>query len=78
MIRNEHNQIGHHMGSDKHTSKHHIQKGPEVSLFPAGYHKAARHRQDSLTDKHETNNKITIHKRITVSERSVRKYYWRA
>ena len=41
----------------KHTKKHHIQESQEVSPFPGGDHKAARSRQDSMTDKNEKNNK---------------------
>ena len=32
--------------SDKNTRKHHIQENQEVSPFPAGEDKAARHKQD--------------------------------
>ena len=39
---------------DKHTRKHHIQESQEVSPFPTGDHKAARNRQDSMANKHET------------------------
>ena len=35
--------------SGKYTRKHHINESPEASPFPAGDHKAARHRQDSIT-----------------------------
>ena len=42
--------------SDKYTRSHHIQESQEVSPFPAGYHKAARNRQYSMT-KTNTNNK---------------------
>ena len=41
---------GHHMGSDKNTRKHHTQKSQKVNPFTAGDHKAARNRQDSITD----------------------------
>ena len=34
----------------KVTRKHHKQESKEVSPFPAGDHKAARNRQDSMTD----------------------------
>ena len=34
--------------SDKSTRKHHIQRRLEVSLFSAGDHKAARHRQSNM------------------------------
>ena len=44
--------------SDKKDKKHHIQESPEVITFQEGDHKAARNRQDRMTDKHEnTNNK---------------------
>ena len=36
--------------SDKNLRKFHIQDSQEVSPFPAGDHKAARNRQDSMTD----------------------------
>ena len=36
--------------SDKNTRKHHIQEGQEVSPFPAGDHKAAMNRQESMTN----------------------------
>ena len=36
--------------SDKNTRQHHIQESQEVSPFPAGDHKTARNRQDSVTD----------------------------
>ena len=54
-IRNGHNQVPHltqdtTWESDKSTRKHLIQESQEVSLFPAGDHKAAMNRQDSMTD----------------------------
>ena len=50
--------------SDKSTRKHNIQENIEVSTFPAGDHRAARNRQDSITDmKH--NLKKMINKRRT-------------
>ena len=36
--------------SDHNTRKHHIQESQEVSPFPAGGHKAAMDRQDSMKD----------------------------
>ena len=36
--------------SDKNTRKRHIQESQEVSLFPAGNHKAAMNRHYSMTD----------------------------
>ena len=35
--------------SDKNTRKHNTQESQEVSLFPAGDHKAAMIRQDSIS-----------------------------
>ena len=54
-IRNRYNQIQHLTQdtiwkSDKNTRKHHTQKDQDVSPFPAGDHKAARNRQDSMKD----------------------------
>ena len=46
---------------DKSTRKCHIQKHLEVSPFPAGEHKAAKHRQGNMP-KTDTNKK-EIHKR---------------
>ena len=65
-IRNQYNQIPKPtqvtiLESDK---KHHIQESQEVSPFQAGDHKAARNRQDSMTD---TNNK-----RSTALEQSLK------
>ena len=58
--------------------KHHIQERQEVSHFPASEHKAARERQDSMTDKHETQ----IKKRILLKEalpcNGQQGNYWRA
>ena len=34
----------------KNARKHHTQESQEVSPFPAGDHKAAMNRQDSMTD----------------------------
>ena len=34
----------------KEEGKHHIQESQEVSTFPAGNHKVAMKRQDSMTD----------------------------
>ena len=61
------------MGQLQHTTrKHHIQEGQEVSPFPAGDHKTARNRQDSMTKtKHKYKKKIR--KRSTALERLVRK-----
>ena len=47
----------------KHKKKHHIQESQEVSPFPARDHKAARNRQECMTDKHETQITKMIHKR---------------
>ena len=35
---------------DKNTRKHHTQKDQEASPIPAGEHKAAKNRQESMTD----------------------------
>ena len=43
--------------SDKNTRKHRIQKGQEVSPFPAGNHKAAMNRHDRTTDTKQNNKK---------------------
>ena len=59
--------------SDKNTRKHHTQESQEVSPFPAGDHKAARNRQDIMTDKNETQITNRMHKRSTALERSVTK-----
>ena len=40
--------------SNKNTTKHHTQQNKEVSHFPAGDHKIAKNRQDSMT---KTNTK---------------------
>ena len=53
-IRNRCNQVPHHSQdttweSDKNTRKHHIQESQEVRSSPAGDHKAAMNRQDSMT-----------------------------
>ena len=34
---------------DKNTRKHYVQESQEASRFPAGDHKVARNRQDSMT-----------------------------
>ena len=72
-IRNQHHQIptpdsGHHMGKLQNTRKRHKQESQEVSPFPAGDHKVTRNRQDSMTDKHETQITKRIHKRSTTLE----------
>ena len=56
--------------SDKNTREHNTQESQEDSPFPAGDHKAARNRQDSITKKNKTKR---IHKRSTPLERSVEK-----
>ena len=38
-----------HMGKWQNTGKHPTQESQEVSPFPAGDHKAARYRQDTMT-----------------------------
>ena len=58
-IRNRYNQLPHltqdtTWESDKNTRKYHIEKSQEVSHFPAGDHKSAINRQETMTDrKHE-------------------------
>ena len=54
-IRNRYNQVPHltkdiTRESDKNTIKHHTQESKEVSPFPAGDHKAALNRQESMTN----------------------------
>ena len=41
------------MVNDKNARKHNIQESQEISPFPAGGQKAARNRQDSMTDTHK-------------------------
>ena len=58
------------MESDKITTKRHIQESQDVSTFPAGAHKAARHRQDKMTkaNKKDPQKKYrlgTVSKKIT-------------
>ena len=48
----------------KTKDKHPIQESQEVSPFPAGDHKAANNKQDSMTNNHETQ----IAKRIKLLE----------
>ena len=74
-IKNPYNQIPHLakdtiLESDENTRKHHIQESQEVSLFPAGDHKAAKNRRDNMP--RETNNKKKIHKRSVFLEWSVK------
>ena len=67
----------------QNTSKHYIQESQEVSPFPAGDHKAAMNRQDSMTDKtalqtrtiNNKNDPQEKHRLGTVSKKYV---YWRA
>ena len=58
----------HHLGKCLNTRKHYIPYGKEVSFFPAGQHKPARNRQDSMTDKNETQITKKIHKRSITLE----------
>ena len=44
---------GQHMGIGQNARKGHIQESQGTSLITAGDHKAAKNRQDSMTDKHE-------------------------
>ena len=60
-IRNRYNQVPHlaqdtTWKSDKNTRKHHIHESQEASPFPAGDHKAAMIRQESITNTHNINN----------------------
>ena len=59
-IRNQYTQVVHLTQNticenDKNTRKHHIQE-PRGQPFPAGDHKVARNRQESMTDNHKTQN----------------------
>ena len=52
--RNRYNQVPHltqdtKRESDKNTRKRHIQESQEISPFPAGVHKTAMNRQESMT-----------------------------
>ena len=52
-IRNQYNQVSHLTldtiwECDKNTKKYHTQENQDVSPFPAGDHKAARNREDSI------------------------------
>ena len=54
-IRNRYNQVPHRTQyttweSDNNTRKHNTQESQEISPFPAGDHKAAMNRQDSMKD----------------------------
>ena len=54
-IRNRYNQVlnltqDNTRESDYNTRKHHIQESQEASPFPAGGHKTAMDRQDSMKD----------------------------
>ena len=54
-IRNRYNQVPHltqdtTRESDKDTIKYHTQESQEASHFPAGDHKAAMNRQESMTN----------------------------
>ena len=54
------------------SQKHNTCKSREVSLFPAGDHKATRNELDSMTDQHETQITKRIHEGSTASEQSVK------
>ena len=57
-IMNRYNHYNTLYKSDKNTSRvHHIQESQDISLFPAGDHKTAMTRQDSMADTQNTNNK---------------------
>ena len=75
-IRNRYNQVPHLTRdtiweSDKNTRKYHTKESQEVSLFPAGDHKAARNRQDSIIK--QTGNIKRIHKRNAALEKVSKK-----
>ena len=60
---------GYQLESNKNTINI-TNKSQEVSLFPAGQHKAAMNRRESMTNtRHKTQ---LIHKRSTALERSVK------
>ena len=44
------------MGKRQNTTKRHIQESQEVSPFPAGDYKSARHRQDYMAKKNTNKN----------------------
>ena len=78
-IRNRYNQIPHLTKdtiweSDKYTRKHHTQESQVVSPFPAGDHKAAMNRQDSMTDMKYIKDPQKKHRLGMVSKNN----YWRA
>ena len=57
-IRNQYNQVPQPTKdttweSDKNTKKHYTQNNKDHNPFPAGNHKAARNRQNSMKDKHK-------------------------
>ena len=63
-IRNRYNQVQHLTRdtlweSDKNTRKHHTQESKEASPFPAGDHKAASNRQDSIINKDDRQTLVT-------------------
>ena len=55
-VRNPHNQGTPYGESNENARKRHTKESQEVNSFPAGDHKAARNRQDSIT-KTNTNHK---------------------
>ena len=79
-IRSRYNQVPHltqdtTWQSDKNTGKHHIQKGQEVSPFPAGNHKAAMNRHDRMTDTKQ-NNKKDLQKKHHLGMVNKKYSYW--
>ena len=63
----------HRMGKWKNTTKRHTHERQKVSAFPAGDHKAVRHRQDNVTntnknDPQKKNRHVTNSKKITETE----------
>ena len=65
---------GYYVGSDK--TELNI-TNQEVSPFPAGDHKAAMNRRESMTNTSHEKTQI-FHKRSMALERSVKIFYWRA
>ena len=68
-----------HLESDKSTRKHLTQESQEASPFPAGDHKTARNRQDSITKRRDINNKNDRQKKHrlgTVSNKSLDGLVW--
>ena len=54
-----------------------INKSKDVNPFPAGDHKAAMNRRESMRNTKNKNKTQMIHKRSTALKRSVKIFYWR-